>query len=168
MFVKEAPLCYNGLEVDRMKFKMPDISKIYEAYGAIEDERIDLKEGSATVKSSDLSKEYTVVWEENIYKSNDNSSYWQGALGYPVIAVLMLQGKLTLNREVSKYFKGIPWKKLNTENKNKYDIVIEKILDDLAKGGIDVEAIKNEVSNVYKEIESLDISTKRSSLRPPR
>ena len=77
-----------------MDFKVPPIEKIHEAYSAIADERVALKENEAEVKSSDLSKKYLVTWKDDTYSSNDNASYWQGYIGYPVIAVLMLQGKL--------------------------------------------------------------------------
>ncbi len=145
---------------------MPKKEKIYEAYGAIADERIILKEDTAEVKSSSLDKTYIVEFKDGIYSSNDNSSYWQGSLGYPIIAVLMLEGKLSLDREIADYFKGIKWKELNTLYKNKYDEVVGQILEDYREAYIDVESIENEVEKVYKEIENLDIDTKRSKMKP--
>lgn len=151
-----------------MSVKMPPIEKIHEAYGAIVDNRITLRENEADVSSSDLTKTYLVTWNENVYTSNDNASYWQGYAGYPIIAVLMLRGKLSLNREVAGRFKGIDWKKRNTEHKNKYAEVVKEIMDELKESGVDTEKIENEIQKVYKEIEALDISTKRSKLRPPK
>ena len=81
--------------------KMPPMEKIPEAYTAIEDGRINLYNDYALVKSSNNEKEYLIKWQDNIYYSNDNSTYWQGYPGYPIIAILMLQGKITLNREIS-------------------------------------------------------------------
>jgi len=147
-------------------FKMPKKEKIYEAYGAIADERVTLKEDTAEVKSSSLDKNYIVEFKDGVYSSNDNSSYWQGSLGYPIIAVLMLQGKLSLDREIADYFKGIKWKELNTLYKNKYDEVVQQILEDYREAYIDVESIENEVKKVYKEIEVLEIDTKRSKTQP--
>ncbi len=151
-----------------MSFKLPPIEKIYEAYGAIADERINLEEKQAKVESSNHSKEYVVTWNDNIYTSNDSASYWQGYMGYPIIAVLMLKGVLPLDMEIAGYFKGIPWKQLNTEYKNKYSEVIEKIMNDLNNQGIDCGKIKNEVDYVYSRIKELDFTVKRSSLRPPK
>ena len=80
--------------------KLPPLEKIPEAYTAIEDNRVELFSDYATVKSSDYKKEYLIKWKENIYSSNDNSTYWQGYAGYPVIAILMLQNKLSLNKKI--------------------------------------------------------------------
>ena len=102
-----------------MGVKLPPIEKIHEAYSAIADKRVVLKENEAEVSSSDLTKTYMVKWKDEVYSSNDNASYWQGYIGYPIIAVLMLQGKLPLNQEIAMYFQGINWKKINTEYKNK-------------------------------------------------
>lgn len=152
-----------------MAVKMPPIEKIHEAYGAIADDRITLRENEADIVSSDLSKTYLVTWnEKNVYTSNDNASYWQGYAGYPILAVLMLQNKLSLNREIAGHFKGIDWKKRNTAHKNKYAEVVKEIMDELNTLGVDTEKINQEIQKVYKEIETLEISTKRSALRPPK
>lgn len=151
-----------------MGIKLPPIEKIHEAYSAIADGRIILRDTEADVSSSDFTKKYLVKWKDNIYSSNDNASYWKGYLGYPIIAVLMLQGKLSYDEEIAAYFKGINWKKLNTEHKNNYAEAVKQIMEELEKSGVDCSKIYNEIDKVYKEIEQLAISTKRSSLRPPK
>lgn len=151
-----------------MGIKIPPIEKIHEAYSAIADGRITLKDTEADVSSSDLTKQYLVKWEDETYSSNDNASYWKGYLGYPIIAVLMLQGKLSFDKEIAENFKGINWKKLNTEHKNKYSEVVKEIMGELEKTGVDCNKINNEIDKVYKEIEQLTINTKRSSIRPPK
>ena len=82
--------------------KLPPIAKVYEAWSAVADGRVKLHpdERRATVTSSNGEKEYTVSWDEDgaAYSSNDNATYWQGYAGYPVIAVLMEQGALPLDR----------------------------------------------------------------------
>ena len=78
--------------------KTGPIEKIYEAYTAIADDRITMHEDHAEVFSSDRSKSYTVSWKDNAYSSDDSATYWQGYPGYPVIAVLMLQGRLLYDR----------------------------------------------------------------------
>ncbi len=151
-----------------MGIKLPPIEKIHEAYSAIADCRITLRDNEADVLSSDLSKKYLVKWNDEIYSSNDNASYWKGDLGYPIIAVLMLQEKLPLNKEIAKHFKGINWKKLNTEHKNQYSKAVKQIMDELKTAGVDCDEINKEIDKVYKEMENLTITTKRSSLRPPK
>ncbi len=151
-----------------MSVKMPPIEKIHEAYSAIADGRIVMRETEADVTSSDGAKQYLVKWNEGVYSSNDNASYWKGYLGYPLIAVLMLQKKLSLDSEIADYFKGINWKALNTKHKNKFAEAVQEIMDGFAASGIDCDIINKEIKKVYQEIEHLTISTKRSALRPPR
>lgn len=148
--------------------KIPPIEKIYEAYSAIADERIIMREESADVLSSDHSKRYLITWQDDTYSSNDSASYWQGYAGYPLIAVLMLQGKLPLTQMIAVYFKGINWKKLNAEFKGKYAEAVNVILEDLRQNGIHCNSIHTEVQKVYEAIKALEITCKRSSLRPPR
>ena len=151
-----------------MAVKMPPVEKIHEAYSAIADGRITMRENEADVVSSDLSKTYLVKWNGEIYSSNDNASYWKGYLGYPLIAVLMLQGRLSLDEETAAHFKGINWKKRNTAHKNKFSEAVKEIMDEWEASGIDCAGINEEIGKVYKEIEQLTITTKRSSLRPPQ
>lgn len=147
--------------------KLPPIEKIYEALSAIADNRIIMEDESAKVQSSDYTKEYTVKWKDNTYSANDNASYWGGYAGYPVIAVLLLQGKLKLQNAASvSLLKGINWKALNTKYKNKYDKAVNEILEQLDEE--EMNALKTEVDRIYEEIKNLEVETKRSSLRPPK
>ncbi len=145
--------------------KLPPIEKIPEAYSAIADNRVVMSEHSALVDSSDYTKRYTVTWDEDVYTANDNASIWQGYAGYPMIAVLMLQGKLSLNIHIAVHFKDINWKALNTKHKNKYDKAVAEILDSLKERGVDTDAINAEINKVYEDIRTLDISTKRSGIK---
>ena len=139
--------------------KLPNKSKIAESYSAIADNRIIMLDNQATVKSSSKEKEYLVKWNENLYYSNDNSSYWQGIIGYPVIAVLMIQNKLSLNKDVLKYFKGINWNKLNKETKRNYELSLEKVLE---KASLEEkELIYKEINKVYGEIKNLNTELTR-------
>lgn len=145
--------------------KLPPIEKIPEAYSAIADNRIVMYENSALVDSSDRAKRYTVTWDGNLYTSNDNASIWQGYSGYPMIAVLMLQDKLPLDMDIAEHFKDINWKALNTRYKNKYDKAVAEILESLKEKGVDTDAVKAEISKVYENLRTLDISTKRSGIK---
>jgi len=143
--------------------KLPPIEKIPEAYTAIEDDRVKLYDDYAEVKSSNGEKEYLIKWKDKLYYSNDNSTYWQGYIGYPVIAVLMLKGNLSLNREVSKFFKDINWNKINKENKRDYRSSLEQVL--VGTTDKDRKIIDEEIDKVYKEIENLDIKlTKKKNM----
>lgn len=148
--------------------KLPPQEKIYEAYSALSDNRVIMEENSAKVFSSDQSKEYTVTWDNNIYTSNDNASYWQGYAGYPMVAVLMIQKKLLFDTSITDFFKNINWKELNTKYKGKYAKAVEEIMDSLRESGVDTDRIYKETDKIFENLKTLDIQCKRSSLRPPK
>src|ERR1035441_7523817 len=84
----------------------PPIAKVYEALGAIADGRVTLvSPTSAQVGSSSGDKSYTVEWAKEFswVTSNDNASHWQGYLGYPIIAVLFLQGKIAYDKRSEEH-----------------------------------------------------------------
>jgi len=142
--------------------KMPPIEKIPEAYTAIEDNRVNLFDEYANVKSSNNEKEYLIKWKGNVYYSSDNSTYWQGYAGYPVIAVLMLQNKLRLNRDISKFFKNVNWNKLNKENKKNYRLSLEQVLENVSQE--DIKKINVEINKVFEEITRLDIELTKKKI----
>ena len=144
--------------------KLPPIQKIHEAFSAIADGRVKLDGDRAEVVSSDRGKRYTVTWEGDLYTSNDNASYWQGYAGYPMIAVLMLQGRLPLDRQVAGYFKGINWTELNARYKAKYDRAVAEVMERLRVEGVDTDRVDTEINRVYSVLKELDISTKRSKI----
>lgn len=142
--------------------KLPPIEKIPEAYTAIEDDRVTIFDDYANVKSSNNEKEYLIKWKDNVYYSNDNSTYWQGYVGYPVIAVLMLQNKLSLNREIAKYFKNINWNQLNKNNKRNYHESLMQVLEGVTEE--DIKKIYDEINRVYEEIKSMDIELTKKKI----
>jgi len=145
--------------------KLPPIEKIPEAYSAIVDSRVFMQEGSAEVHSSDGRKVYTVSWEGNSYYSNDSATYWQGYAGYPILAVLMLQGKLPLDMDVAAHFAGINWTELNKRHKRNYTEALAEVLDRLQVGGVDTVGIEKEIERVYGAIPGLSIAIKRGKKR---
>ncbi len=145
--------------------KFPPIEKILEAYTAIADGHVKLENDQALVTSSNEVKTYTVTFHNNTYTSNDNASYWQGYLGYPGIAVLMLQGKLPYNKELAQQFAGVDWNKINQEYKRNYAQAADAVMT--AKG-IDKKKAETELHHVYDALKQLPIIVKRGSLRPPK
>ena len=55
--------------------KLPPIAKVYEAYSALADDRIVVKEQEALVDSSDYAKTYTVRFHDDEVSSNDNATF---------------------------------------------------------------------------------------------
>lgn len=165
--------------------KLPPIEKIYEAWGAIADQRVELigrpghactepvaenwnsEAGAAYVLSSDGSKAYRVTWKDGVYTSNDNASYWQGYAGYPILAVLMLQGKLPFDSAIASCFKDIPWKELHLRYRGRYTVVVNDLLEKLEREHTDVNAIRDEANRVYLQLQQLPVRCVRSPLPPP-
>lgn len=142
--------------------KLPPIEKIYEAYSAIADGRIVMHQDYASVLSSNRNKQYTVKWAANTYTSDDNATYWQGYAGYPVIAVLMMQGKLRLDMELASCFAGVNWTELNVKYKRDYAKAAASVLNGFQRSNDEIERILTEINSVYEEIKLLDIEVKRS------
>ena len=109
---------------------LPPIEKVYEAWTALADDRIKMHEGYADVSSSDGEKAYVVRFDDNRYSSDDNATYWQGYPGYPVLAVMMLQGKLPYDEKEARLWKNINWTQLNKQYKNNYAKAVEAVARD--------------------------------------
>ncbi len=123
--------------------KMPPLEKVFEAWTALVDDRFELYPTHATVTSSDGSKTYTVDWSDGVYRSNDNATYWQGYPGYPVLVVLLLQGRIPYEARVARWFSGVAWKELNDTFKGDYQAAFEEAcnLKDIDEGR-KIEAIR--------------------------
>ena len=148
--------------------KLPPIEKVYEAFSAIADRRVDMRSDHALVNSSNGRKTYTVEWDGDRYTSNDNATYWQSYAGYPIIAVLILQQRLPLNRETAQWFAGIDWNELNTRHKRNSAKAIAEVMEKLKNDGADIGAIETAAGTVLQAIAALPITVKRSTLRPPK
>lgn len=149
--------------------KLPPLEKIYEAYTAVADGRVSMpakepvwspgETGRAQVHSSDGSKTYEVQWSGDQYSSDDNGTYWQGYAGYPVIAVLMLQGRLPLDRKIAEQFAGINWKALNSEFGNDYAKALASVID---SRNLDRAALDGVVQEVYSLLGELPVRIVRA------
>lgn len=135
--------------------KMPPKAKIYEAFSAIADGRIKIDKNSAIVKSSDYKKEYKIVWNDTEIASNDNATFWQGCPGYPVIAIWLELGIISYKKNIVTIFKNINWHEINEKNKRDYEKGINDLLKKFLDDGIKIEEIKEEVENIYHQIETL-------------
>ena len=149
--------------------KLPPIEKVYEAWSAVADGRVALHpdERRAAIASSNGAKTYTVDWNENgsTYSSNDNATYWQGYAGYPVIAVLMLQGRLPLDRAAADGFAQVDWTDLNERCKRDYAAAVRAVVDERSLDAVRVEAAARKA---FDALGALDIVVKQGSARPPK
>jgi hypothetical protein len=152
-------------------WKIPPKAKIYEALSAVADGRTKLTgDRKADVVSSGGTKTYVVEWSEDLsgITSNDNASYWQGYMGYPIIAALILLEKLNFKQEVAQLLAGIPWKKINQQFRNDYDKAVEAVLGNLEAKGIQREAVVSEVDSIMAQLEKLELEKLPRRRRPPK
>lgn len=137
---------------------MPPIEKVFEAWTAIEDGRVEMHDGYATMSSSDGTKGYTIRWDGDRYASDDNATYWRGYPGYPVLAVLMLQGRLPLDREEAAKWRGVNWKEVNTRHKNDYAAAVREVAEERH---IDMTTAEKAAAAVMDALGNLDLEIKR-------
>lgn len=158
-----------------MKKTVP-IEKVFEAWTALADNRVKIilpqggmsrkteaeepheETGEALVSSSDGEKSYTVKWKGDQYSSDDNATFWQGYPGYPVIAVMMKQGKLPYDSTQAHLWKNINWTQQNKKFKNNYAGAVAEI----AKlRNIHLPNSYMEAEKVISKLKTLPIEIKR-------
>jgi hypothetical protein len=150
-------------------WKMPPPIKIYEALGAIGDGRVRLEdEHRALVTSSEGDKTYEVELSDDgrEISSNDSASYWQGYLGYPAIAVLLIRGLYRAPANVIDALAGIPWKEINRRFKNDYDQTLAEVNQTVEASGHDPDAIASEIDAIMEALRKLR-PTRGKRRRPP-
>jgi len=151
-------------------WKLPPRVKIYEALGAVADDRVSISEpGTAQVVSSSGEKTYTVQWSPDLREinANDNASYWQGYLGYPIVAVLLALKVIAFNPADANSLAGIPWKTLNTQFKRDYDAVIAHVLQQVEAHGGDPQRLQAEVERIINALAALDLQRPEKRMRLP-
>lgn len=141
--------------------KLPPIEKIYEAYSALADNRIKMSDNSADVLSSDGAKSYKVAWKDNTYSSTDNATYWQGYAGYPVIGVLILQSKLTVDNTIFEHFLGVNWNSLNKKHKRDYRAALLEVFAEKQLSQSQIDTIEEKTQQVFEQLKTLDLTIVR-------
>lgn len=147
-----------------MLWKMPPRIKVFEALGAIADNRIVVSGNTAKVKSSSGGKYYDVAFDESAQTigANDNGSYWQGYLGYPAIAYLMLRQLLPFDKSLSEKLKKIHWKEINQKYKNDFSKTEEHLFTLAPKTELLAFSEK-----VIEEIKNLHLHKPPTRQKPP-
>ena len=152
-------------------WKLPPREKIHEALSAVLDDRIELIEPlSARVWSSDRSKSYSVTWNEDrtAFGSNDNASYFQGYIGYPIISALLKLGVLQYDCEVSKALKDVPWKAINTKFKNKYHDAVNSVLTERIADQNERQSLDDYVDRLFSDLSKAGLIRLRPASPPPK
>lgn len=158
--------------------RMPPVEKVYEAWTSIVDGRVNFagspvdpahvkggstlpRKGEATISSSNGGKEYRITWDGDTYASTDSATYWQGYPGYPVIAVLMLQGRLSMDLDSAKLFSGVSWKRINDSHRRDYEAALEEVFEGSGLSSDEVCHCKEQAAQVYGELEGMDLTIRR-------
>ena len=143
--------------------------KIYEALGAIGDDRIKVDGNTARVYSSSRSKFYEVVFDPitNAITANDNGSYWRGYLGYPIITFLLKSGRINFKPQFSRALKNIAWKDVNTKFKNDFAKTELSAREIMSSRDVDLAEFDQELARIANEIKKLDLRKLPSNLKPP-
>ncbi len=150
-------------------WKLPPIIKVYEALGSLADNRLEIEGNTAKVYSSSGNKFYTVSYDPdtNSIMCNDNGSFWQGYLGYPAIAYLLLSGRISYSPKLAELLKDIKWKDINTEFKNDWDKTVKYCNDLVTERGGDLSALLGEVSQIHKYVQDHPYNLLGKKTKPP-
>lgn len=153
--------------VKNMKWSHPPIIKIYEALGAVADDRIEVIENTAKVYSSSRNKYYDVQYDpdKKAIMSNDNGSYWKGYLGYPAVAFLMKKKVISYDPEMGDLLKGVAWKDINQKFKNDFDKTLAYILTAIPEEK--KQALAMFAQEVDSQIQALNLDMLGEKTLPP-
>lgn len=152
-----------------MKWRIPPDIKVYEALGCLADGRLREEKGEIRVYSSSGNKFYIVSYDakQNAIMTNDNGTYWKGYMGYPAIAFLMSIGKIQFQEKHSVALKDIPWKDVNTKNKNDFEKTKKDVHKIVVERGFDLNEFKSDVKNIMQQIVDLGMEKLGKRMRPP-
>jgi hypothetical protein len=151
-------------------WKLPPRAKVFEAFTAVADGRVRLTgAGSARVVSSGGDKTYDIEWSEEgrTISANDNASYWQGYLGYPILAVLLKRGELHADGDAVTALAGIDWHDLNRRYRRDYDAAVAHALVELEKRGGDPALVECQADAVLDQLAALGLQRAGRGRRPP-
>ena len=151
-------------------WKLPPRAKVFEAFTAVADGRVRVTGPlSATVVSSGGDKTYDVEWsgDGRTITANDNASYWQGYIGYPILAVLLARGELHAAADAVATLSGVPWHDLNQRFKRDYDAAVAQVLGELEERGADAVQVEREVDGVLAQLAALELQRAVRGRRPP-
>ncbi len=150
-----------------MKWKHPQLVKLYEAIGCVADGRVEVSGDTAKVYSSSRNKYYDISYdsENHAIMSNDNSSFWKATPGYPAVGYLLKIGVLPYDSQIGELLKGIAWKDINQKYKNKFDKALEHILS--TKSENERALLLSYVHKIDDEIKKLDLKMLGKRTTPP-
>lgn len=150
-----------------MSDKLPPREKIFEAWSALAANRLkllapaDAPSGQAELLSSDGAKSYRLSWQGSRYASTDSATWWQAYPGYPILALLMLQGKLPHDPQIAALFRAIDWHAVNAKHKRDYAAALEEVMNRLQLTDEQRHKANELADQTMRALENLDLATGR-------
>lgn len=138
----------------------PPRIKYLEALGTLADGRITELSGSeAEVRSSEGSRVYRVRLdvEKGTAESDDNGTLYRDYVGYPIIALMIKQGRLPYDEELAGALRGIKWRTLNEQLKS-YRRVEEEVKKRLAEKGIPPSRVDEYIRLAEKRLKMIRLT----------
>lgn len=143
---------------------------VYEALSAIADGRFELiDKAHAKCTSTSGNKYYEILFdaEKCAIMSNDNMAYYVGEVSYPMVAMMLVLGRIKYDKSLLKPLKGIKWKDINQKNNNDYMKSVAEVLNKLENEGHDVKNIKLSITELFQEVLKLDLIHLGEKTVPP-
>jgi hypothetical protein len=91
--------------------------------------------------------------------SNDKAAFFTHTLSYPMIAYLLLVGKVPYNPKLESLLLNFCWEDIYKKFKNNYDKSVKFVIGELKRKGENVDFINKDVKEIYRLVCSLDIKT---------
>ncbi len=158
-----------------LQWKAPPDIKIYEALGALADERLfDIQEDgdviTAKLYSSSKNKWYDIQYQasENKIMTNDNGSYWKWYLGYPAIALLLHLEKIKVDMHIAQFLKAIMRKDINQKNNNDFEKTLEEVHGMVQARWWDVAILKQAIQMIQEQLSNLKLQHLGKKVLPPK
>jgi hypothetical protein len=150
-----------------MYWKPTPIVKMYEALGAVVDDRVEVSGNTGKVYSSSRNKFYDVTYDESsqAIMVNDNGSYYKGYLGYPAVAFLLSIGKIQYDATLAARLKDVAWKDINQKFKNDFDKAMDYILEERFPN--DRAVIDAEAAALLEQVTKLNLKMLGKKTLPP-
>jgi hypothetical protein len=142
--------------VTRGKWTPPPRGKYFKALGVIADGRIYKVTGRGAFVESSTGKHYIVEYDErrNAIDSNDGGSYFWGYMNYPMIAYLIVTGRLPHPKGMVKWFKGIDFESLSTRFDRDYGEIQRQILGPRQNDEVNVARLEKFIRQTEEQIEA--------------
>ena len=157
-----------------MLWTLPPKYKIYEALGAVADDRIEIidldsKIIEARQYSSSRQKYYTILYDpaQNQIMPNDNATWYVGYLGYPAISLLLFVGKIKYDTSLLPYFVNIPFKDINQKHKNDFNQANLEIVAMILARGLDKTGLETEVDSIFEQLAEFKLEYLGQKIEPP-